>query len=77
MGNADEMRELLSRWEISGVIQRAFAEQEGVPHSTSATWHQRTVYVRQLLMELCHSMEGVHTNRKRLLGQTVATLRIS
>jgi transposase-like protein len=41
MRKDEEMRELLSRWESSGVTQRAFAEQEGVPYSTLVYWRRR------------------------------------
>ncbi len=34
------MKELLSRWEQSGLSQKAFAEKEGVPYSTFLYWRQ-------------------------------------
>jgi transposase-like protein len=41
MRSAEEMGELLSRWESSGLTERAFAEQEGVPYSTLVYWRRR------------------------------------
>lgn len=46
MARADAMRDLIRRWESSGLSQRAFAEQEGVTSSTFQYWRRRVLRER-------------------------------
>ena len=41
MSRAVEMQDLIKRWEVSGLSQRAFAEQEGVAYSKLLYWRRR------------------------------------
>ncbi len=41
MRRAEEMSEVLARYEASGLTQKAFAEREGVPYTTLMYWRRR------------------------------------
>jgi len=41
MSRAERMQELITRWESSGLSQRAFAKQEGISYSRLLYWRRR------------------------------------
>ena len=41
MSRARQMRELLARWETSGLTQKAFAKRERIAYSTLLYWRRR------------------------------------
>ncbi len=41
MSRADEMQDLITRWEASDLTQRAFTEREGVAYSAFQYWRRR------------------------------------
>lgn len=41
MSRADEMQDLMMRWECSSLTQRAFAEREGLTYSAFQYWRRR------------------------------------
>jgi len=43
MSHASEMQDLVDRWQVSGLTQRAFANQEGMAYSRFQYWRRRVL----------------------------------
>lgn len=52
MTRAETMREVVSRWESSGLTQKAFASREQIPYSTLLYWRRRLGKTRPKTAEL-------------------------
>ena len=66
MSRAVEMQELITRWEASGLSQRAFAEQAGVAYSAFQYWRRR-LQQRPRVKKRCERAAPVQLSPVRII----------